>query len=63
MSHQFNLNLKILNVFLVLIKDGDSEKARNVIGKIYGNGEVTSARGQSYYGYYGDGYDLNYDNQ
>jgi uncharacterized Zn-binding protein involved in type VI secretion len=38
-------------------KDGDEAKAREKIGKIYGDGEKTSNTNQTYNDYYGDSYD------
>jgi type VI secretion system secreted protein VgrG len=39
------------------LEDGDATKARNAVGKIFGNGEKTSNTGQSYADYYGGWYD------
>lgn len=40
-----------------MLKDGDEVKARNAIGKIFGNGERTSTTNELYKDYYGKAFD------
>ena len=42
------------------VKDGNAPSARQVIGAIFGSGEVTSTTGQPYADYYGSWYDKTY---
>jgi type VI secretion system secreted protein VgrG len=42
------------------LKDGDTAKAQQTIGNIFGQGEKTSTTGQTYSDYYGGWYDKNY---
>ena len=39
------------------LKDGNAAKARNSIGNVFGNGEITSTTNQSYANYHGGWYD------
>jgi type VI secretion system secreted protein VgrG len=41
-------------------KDGDADKARNDIGRVFGKGERTSNTGQTYEDYYGGYYDKHF---